>query len=106
MSDADAWFHLGMALYDGEYYSLALAAFEPVIASKNATPLLRFAASTWKGHLLDLMGKREEAVAVYKEALKVDIGDQVIDKPTAGITISRKWVEERLKTPFKRQEDR
>lgn len=47
----------------------------------------------------DLMGERENALAHYREALKHDTGEPM-GHGWLRITMDRKWVEERLKTPF------
>ena len=57
-------------------------------------------ALVWMGHLKDLSGKREEALKYYNEALKHDTG-RTMQHDQYGMRISRQWVEERLKTPFK-----
>jgi hypothetical protein len=62
---------------------------------------MKFAALVWEGHLLDLLGRRTEAVAAYQEALKIP-GQPSMRHDQYGMTIDKKWVEERLKTPFQR----
>jgi hypothetical protein len=49
----------------------------------------------------DAQGERDAAVAFFKEALKHDTG-QTLQHDQYGLRINRAWVEERLKTPFKR----
>jgi len=61
-----------------------------------------FAALVWQGHLLDLMGRRAEAVTQYQEALKVP-GAPKMQHSQYNLTIDKPWVEERLKTPFERK---
>ena len=62
----------------------------------------RFAALVWQGHLLDLLGRRAEAVARYQEALKFP-GSPTMEHSQYQLIINKQWVEERLKTPFERK---
>ena len=102
LPDVWLWFKLGVVLYDGKYYEQALDAFGRVIGSEKSNPTLRFAAHTWRGHMLDLTDHRDDAVAAYKEALKIEKSEPV-SHDQYDLVIDRKWVEERLKTPFKRE---
>jgi len=58
----------------------------------------RFSIITWQGHMLDLLGAREQAIQRYKEALKI-----INDKRSnfGNIMIDKQWIQDRLKTPFK-----
>ena len=103
LTDIFSWLKLGLVLYDGRYYPQSLEAFGRMgTLAKNAA-VDGFVALTWKGHLLDLMGRREEAIAAYKEALKIDIGTAFESYDQYDLVIDRKWAEERLKTPFERK---
>jgi tetratricopeptide (TPR) repeat protein len=98
------WMKLGMALFDGRYYQQALEAFQRLsqlaAAEKDSTG--EFVSLVWQGHLLDILGRRDEAVQLYKEALQKDTG-QTMRHDQYGMTVNRQWVEERLKTPFQRK---
>jgi predicted negative regulator of RcsB-dependent stress response len=84
-------------LYDGRYYQEALE----VVKSLEQGDW-RFFALVWEGHLLDLLGRRTDAVAAYQEALKMP-GTPSMRHDQYGLVIDKKWVEERLKTPFERR---
>ena len=60
-----------------------------------------FGALVWMGIIKDLLGEREAALGFYREALKNDTG-QTLQHDQYGLRIGKAWVEERLKTPFKR----
>jgi tetratricopeptide (TPR) repeat protein len=92
-------FKLGLLLYDGRYYQDSLAAMMQVPGSD---PGWGFAATVWQGHLLDLLGRRAEAVECYREALKA-VWKRPMRHEQYNIVISKEWVEERLKTPFERK---
>jgi len=102
LSSGDAWFFLGLRLYDGSAYTEALECFERS-SGLPASDLYHFAALVWQGHILDLQGKRDGALARYRDALKVDIGPGgCMQHSQYGLAITRAWAEERLKTPFQR----
>ena len=96
------WVKLGLGLYDGKYYPESLQAFEQ--AGKLTKPETGWwvGAVVWQGHLLDLLGRREEAVRCYREALKrINEGSPVeLRHDQYGIKIDKKWVDARLKKPF------
>jgi tetratricopeptide (TPR) repeat protein len=102
ITDMDTWFKLAFALYDGKYYDEAMEAWHRV-AELDKNPVRIFAALVWQGHMADLLGRREEALAFYTEALKRDPGFP-IRHDQYGMKVGREWVEERLKEPFKRPE--
>lgn len=62
----------------------------------------RFMGLVWQGHLLDLLGRRTEAVASYQQALKVP-GEPSMQHSQYNLVIDKQWVEQRLKTPFERK---
>jgi hypothetical protein len=90
---------LALLMYDGKHYTGALAAFQDL---ENSTePSLKFMGLVWQGHILDITGKRAEALAKYEAAMKVP-GDPSMQHGQYNMVINRKWVEERLKEPFTR----
>jgi tetratricopeptide (TPR) repeat protein len=99
IEDADVWAKLGMILYDGHHYPEALAAMGRLSQGNSD---LRFMGLVWQGHLLDLLGRRAEALASYQEALKVP-GEPRMQHSQYNLVINKRWVEERLKTPFERK---
>jgi proline iminopeptidase len=62
---------------------------------------LGYCVKAWQGHMLDLLGQRAEALECYREALKTNNGQS--DNCFSGfmLQIDKKWLEDRLKTPFK-----
>ena len=104
LADASAWFKLGLVLYDGKHYPEALEAFGQVTSLQKCEAIVRFASYSWQGQLLDLMGRRGDALKAYQQALKIDTGSNpCMRHDQYNMTIDRKWVEERLKTPFVRE---
>mgnify|MGYP001062554886 CR=1 FL=1 len=98
--EAETWIKLGLSLYDGAYHAEALDAFVR-LQSATADPTLRFTSLVWQGHLLDLAGRRADAIAKYRAALAIE-GNPTMRHDQYGMVINKKWVEERLETPFKR----
>jgi tetratricopeptide (TPR) repeat protein len=99
IQDAEFWAKLGLLLYDGRHYPEAL---EMMTRAAESDSDWRFVALVWQGHLLDLLGRRAEAVARYQEALKVP-GEHSMQHSQYNLVINKQWVEERLKTPFERK---
>ena len=91
------WGKLGMCLYDGRHYIEALEAFRKAFGQNPSN----FSNLVWQGHLLDLMGRREEALGCYKEAFEMK-PKSYMRHDQYGIKIDIDWIEERLKTPFQR----
>lgn len=92
LDDANDRFRLALHLYEGRHYTEALDLLKDD---------RRFQALVWKGHLLDLLGKRTDAIVEYEAALKVT-GSPTFRHDQWKMVIDRKWIEERLKTPFSR----
>ena len=96
--DSGFWFKLGLLLFDSGRYREALESFTKT-AVFETTGVTAFAAHVWEGHMNDLLGNRQMALACYREALKLDPGVPM-QHSQWGMTIDRAWVEERLTTPF------
>jgi tetratricopeptide (TPR) repeat protein len=99
IEDAGIWLKLGLMLYDGRHYQEALEVMTELAKGDSDW---RFTALVWQGHLLDLLGRRAEAVERYQEALKLP-GSPKIRHDQYKLVIDKQWVEERLKTPFERK---
>ncbi len=98
IGDSGFWFKLGLLLFDSGRYREALGSFTKT-AALETTGVTAFAARVWEGHMNDLLGDREAALARYREAIKVDPGVPM-QHSQWGMTIDREWVEERLAAPF------
>lgn len=92
---------IGFSLFDGKKYSKALEAFEYMVKHAKKSTLIKMTGFTWQGHMLDLLGRRQEAIEKYNEALKNEDNGNAMQHSQYGITINKKWIEERLNTPFK-----
>lgn len=92
------WFKLGLLLFDGGSYPESLEAFRKCRDLAESKGDL-FGALVWLGHINDLLGQREEAVACYTEALKNDTG-RTMQHDQYGMRLDKAWVEKRLSSPF------
>ena len=99
LHDAGFWFKLGLLLFDSGFLRESLEAFEKTTI-ENPSPIRLFGAWTWRGHLLDLLGRREEALRSYRKALELDPGSPMIQGQYR-LRIDRHWVEARLRSPFR-----
>jgi predicted negative regulator of RcsB-dependent stress response len=100
IEDIGTCVRLFFALYDGRYYNEALETLQALTPTVEGD--WKFAALVWEGHVLDLLGRRTEAITAYQEALKMP-GNPSMRHDQYGMVIDKKWVEERLKTPFERK---
>jgi tetratricopeptide (TPR) repeat protein len=97
ISDANTWFTLGLKLFADGYNDEAYNSFS---RATDCTFAAHFAALVWMGHLKDLKNQRKEAVKLYKKALKTYPGFPV-QHDNWNIVIDKKWIEDRIKVPFR-----
>jgi len=106
MNDVDACDMLAFALYDAKRYDEALGVFRNMEAASNAEEDQRGIAMVWQGHVLDLLGRREEAIALYRKAANLGLeavrGHNHYGLPEAFTP----YAKERMETPFVRAENR
>jgi len=101
ISSPGIWYRLGSELYAADRTADALDCFKK-IEGLDADPKTRFGAYGWCGLLEDLRGHRAAALAFYREALAADLGS-AMNHSGLRIRIDRAWLEQRLKTPFRRE---
>jgi len=100
VTDRSAFLKLGFALYDAKRYEDALAVFqkmEQVVTGQAGVALV------WQGHMLDLLGRREEAIAAYKKASVLSFGAQ---HSQFRLLVTGDYAKQRLQTPFTRVENK
>jgi tetratricopeptide (TPR) repeat protein len=99
---------IGFALYDVENYEEALFVFERMqdVAKRQPNRGSEAMALIWQGHMLDLLGKRDQAVKRYQRAVDMNIkGAYQHDQFGIRYSLSP-YAAERAKKPFKRIENR
>lgn len=99
LSDSTLLLRLGFALYDAKRYGDALAVFEKLGQTHGRSGV----ALIWQGHVLDLLGRRGEAVAAYMKASALSVGAR---HDQHGLVLDRAYVEKRIETPFERVESK
>jgi tetratricopeptide (TPR) repeat protein len=99
LEDSSSLLKLSLALYDAGHYEEALEELKQLEAL--ATPQTQFVALVWEGHVLDLLGRRTDAIARYKAALDVP-GSPSMRHDQYGLVLNKDWAAERVRTPFTR----
>jgi tetratricopeptide (TPR) repeat protein len=97
----------GFGLYDLENYQEALFVFERMQAFAEARKELDYKALSliWQGHMLDLMGKRDQAVSRYRQVKEMNISKSWMHAQYGMQYQLSPYANERLKTPFTRKEN-
>jgi uncharacterized protein HemY len=93
------WMNLGLKLVGGGYWIEAMDAFSRSEALSGDDPS-RVTTVVWQGHIYDIEGERGKALARYREALDMVMGDYSMRHDQWGIVINREWIENRMKDPF------
>ncbi|HEX2921259.1 MAG TPA: alpha/beta hydrolase [Bacteroidales bacterium] len=97
ITEENTWFTLGLKLFADGFNNEAYNSFS---RAADSTFALHFASLVWMGHLKDLEHQRKEALELYQKALAVFPGFPV-QHDNWNIVIDEKWIEERIKVPFK-----
>lgn len=106
LSSMGEFLKTGFALYDAKRYEDALDAFKKMAEMAGHGKVDHAMALVWQGHMLDLLGRRDEAVGVYKKAADLNV-DGVIQHDQYGIKYNLStYPKERMKEPFTRVENR
>ncbi len=98
----------GFALYDFKNYEEALLVFRKLyeFALEQDDKVYSVMALIWQGHMLDLLGRRDEAIAVYKSVVDMKVNRRFTHS-TYGMTyIPSTYAAKRMKEPFQRIENR
>ncbi len=99
---------LGFALYDVERYEDALTVFVQHYEEgrESGDDSVMSMAGIWAAHMLDLLGRRDEAVARYREVKELGRSD-TWSHSQYGLRYSfSEYAAERMETPFTRIENR
>ncbi len=98
----------GLALYDVKRYEEALEVFRKARERLKPTEdaLYTACALVWQGHVLDLMGRREEAVSVYRTVAQTSVRNTIHQDQFGLVYRLKPWAAERIGTPFVRAENR
>jgi hypothetical protein len=107
-ANLDACLYLGFSLYEIKDYPGALAAFSELIAHagthRSDGARMKDWGRIWAAHMHDLLGEREQALAIYREVAKSeDTSQMMFGQYDLGPIAARDWAKERLDTPFTRR---
>jgi proline-specific peptidase len=105
LSSLRHYLRAGFALYDMERYADALRVFERLEAKFGSDPKMKALGLIWQGHMLDLMGKRAEALGCYQKAAEMNLTETWSHSQYGLKYALSPYAKERLKTPFKRLEN-
>ena len=106
LKDPGALLRLGFALYDVERYAQARAAFAKLAGAVQNDSNYLAVALIWQGHMLDLLGKRQQAIVVYQKAAALKAHGRM-QHSQYGMTYSPSaYAAERTKEPFQRVQNR
>jgi proline iminopeptidase len=102
------YLRLGFALYDVERYEDARSVFAQfrTESQRGGSPQTLALASIWEGHMLDLLGRRSEAVVLYQEVADMDLQDTWMHGQYGMRYRLSPYAAERVATPFQRIENR
>jgi hypothetical protein len=102
-----AFMRTSLALYDCKRYEDALKVMEKLSEHNAKGTFAQTIALIWQGHLLDLLGRRSQAIERYQRALDGGIDQfRMVHDQYDQMVLNRAWVETRLKVPFTRTENK
>lgn len=106
ISNPGLFLKTGFALYDVKRYDEALAVFEKM-EEKVGERRYEAIALIWQGHVLDLLGKRDEAISRYQKVAGMGVGVEVhVHHDQFGLAYSPSpYAKQRISTPFTRVEN-
>lgn len=107
-SVATGLLRIGFALYDTENFEQALAVFTRLqeVAESGGDRSRLAVALIWQGHMLDLLGRRDEAIARYRRVVDMDSKDGMRHDQYGLSYEYSPYAAERLQTPFQRLENK
>ena len=103
-----SYLRTGFALYDVEKYEEALFVFERMqsAAVKQDKKPHEALALIWQGHMLDLLGRREEALGRYGRAAEMNVENTWMHGQYELKYALSPYAKERMNEPFKRIDNR
>jgi len=107
-SDLTSFLRAGFALYDVENYTEALFVFEKMqsAAVEKGQKPHEAISLIWQGHMLDLLGKREDALRRYSQAADMNLEDTWMHGQYDMRYSLSPYARERMQEPFKRIDNR
>jgi proline iminopeptidase len=93
---------VGFALYDGRRFNDALIVFSKLeqLAVDESSETDAALALIWQGHILDMMNRRNEAVARYQQVAEMTISDGAQHDQYEMSFVYSTYAKERIQSPF------
>lgn len=106
LNDPSLLLKTGMALYDIKRYEEALIVFQKMYEIAGEDKERAAQALIWQGQMLDLLGRRKEAISIYEKAVSLNVASS-FKHSQFGLSYKPSiYAAERIKKPFKRIENR
>jgi len=96
---------VGFALYDAKRYDEALTVFKKMRGAAHGNEHVEATALIWQGHMLDLLSRRNEAVAIYQQVAEMGLTSGIIHAQYRMDYSFSSYARERIDTPFTRIEN-
>ena len=106
LPDSGSFLKTGFALYDMERYAEALDVFQRLAEKTADDPFYKSVALVWQGYMLDLLGRRQEAVAVYTTVADMNVADTMRHDQFGLAYEPSKEAKARMEKPFERVENK
>ncbi len=90
------WFKLGLVLFNTGHLEESLFSFEQ---ASDPDFLIYYAPLVWRGHIYDMMGKREEALSFYNQGLAQYPGFPA-QHDQWGMLLDKAWIQDKLENPY------
>lgn len=105
LDSSSQFLRVGFALYDVERYEdglLVFQAMEKAFAEQEEPLALSL---LWQGHMLDLLGRRTEALPLYRKVAEMGLTDEWSHGQYGLRYQLSPWARERMASPFARKEN-
>ena len=93
---------VGFALYDGRRFNDALTVFSKLeqLAVEESSETDAALALIWQGHILDMMNRRNEAVARYQQVAEMNLSEGAQHDQYEMSFVFSTYAKERIQSPF------
>ena len=92
--------HFSFRMRDPDFFPHAIHQIDPEHPGEDVNALI------WQGHMLDLLGRREEAKELYQKVVRHEAASGEFTMDQYGLKyVPSRYALERLETPFKRIEN-
>ncbi len=106
LDDAYPLKRVGLALYDMQHYAEALTVFQRIennLDEKSGAELAE--ALIWQGHMLDLLGRRNKAIQIYRRVVALNEYSAIRWDQYGLSYVYKPYALERTRVPFTRLEN-